>query len=469
MLEWPLYKKELLQVGNPSSCAGLCTLWTEKEKVLKQVSSENYLIAGQCYSHTEGISLIIRHSLANKNLRYIVLCGADLNHTGDALLALKQKGVEDRKIIGFGDSEIHSEISSKSIENFRENVEIIDKRDVHDFKELNQFLASLPKKPSWGNPEIFAKETPKALEKYPSEQTGFVVRGKTIGETWIKILDTVLRFGHVKKSQYSDDQQELVCLTSVVTDEDLLNNGWKPYFNFSPQHIKEYLPQLMTSDIVGEVSYTYGSRLRNFRGKINQIDSMVAQLKNALYSRRAVGVTWDVEEDHDHEHSPCLNLMQSLAQEKLHMTFYVRSNDMFRAWPLNAIAFRKIQKEVAEKVGVEPGNLIIISNSAHIYSPCWKQAKEVIEEHPVTRASFDPRGNILIETHKDKIKLTHLSPQGKKIREVFALDAKDAYSLIEQNRMISQTSHALDIGVELGKAETAIKMGLDYVQDKDFT
>lgn len=464
-MEIPIYKKELLRVGNKNSNIGLCTLWTEKEKVLKYISSENYLIAGQCYNKSEGVSLIIRHVLASKQIKYIVLCGADLNNTGDVLIALKEKGVNsERQIIGFKDSEIESEIPVEAINRFRDNVEIIDKRDVKDFSVLNEFLTTLPKTELWGEPEIFERLPPKKPDTYPSEKTSFVIRGKTIGETWLKILDTVLKFGYIKKSQYADDQKEINCLISVITDEDPNNIKWESYFKFTKEHLEKYYPQLMTSEIVGDVNYTYGSRLRDFKG-INQIDSMVEQLKDAIYSRRAVAVTWDVEKDHDSSHSPCLDLIQALVQDKLHMTFYVRSNDMFRAWPENAFAFRKVQYEIASKVGIELGDLIIISNSAHIYSPNWQDAQKIILEYSSKDSlELDPRGNLHIELEGDRIKITHLTLEGKRINEFYVKTAMEAFQ--ELSKRISKIDHALDIGVELGKAESALKLRLKYEQDK---
>ena len=39
-------------------------------------------------------------------------------------------------------------------------------------------------------------------------------------------------------------------------------------------------------------------------------------------------------------------------------------------------------------------------------------------------------------------------------------------ALKELTKRISKIDHALDIGVELGKAESALKLGLKYKQDK---
>jgi len=465
-MEWPIYKKSLLKVGNLESNVGLCTLWTEKEKILEKVSSENYLIAGQCYSKSEGISLIIRHALANKKLSKIILCGADLNNTGDAILALKEKGIDNDKNISGYEAEIENEIPKEAIERFRQNIEIIDKRNVKDYSSIDDFLKTFPKKEAWGEPEIYLRIAPKAPEMYPSEKTGFVVRGKKVGDVWLNILDTITRFGHIKKSKYSDDQQEICGLMSIITEEDAKNIDWKPYFQFTKEHFEKYLPQLMSADIIEDVSYTYGSRLRNFKG-INQIDAIIEDLKSAFFSRRAIAFTWDVEQDYNNKHAPCLGLIHALGQDKLHITAYIRSNDMFGAWPENALALRNIQYEIAEKIPAEIGDLIIFSNSAHIYESDWNKAEKILEQYPIKlRKEPDTRGNILIEIENSKLKVSHLSPSGRLINEFYADSAKEAYTKIAESQMISQISHALDIGIELGKAETALKEGRIYIQDK---
>jgi len=465
MTEWPVYKKSLLRLGNPESNVGLCTLWTKKDIVLENISPENYLVAGQCYNKETGISLIIRNALANKKLSKIVLCGADLNHAGDALIALKKNGLENYKIKGDG-ATLESEIPVEAIERFRNNVEIIDKRSEKDYNALNDFLKTIPKQAAWGEPEIYPRTAPKVPDIYPSEGTGFVIRDKKIGDAWLKILDTILRFGHIKPSQYDEDQQEICGLMSIITDEDPKKIDWKDYFPFTKQNLEDYLPQLMTSDLVGGVSYTYGSRLRNFKG-IDQIDTMVKVLQKALFSRRAVAITWDVEKDHSNVTPPCLDLIQALDQEKLHMTAYIRSNDIFKAWPLNALALRNIHAEISKKINAPMGDLIIISNSAHIYQGDWEKTEKILEKNPVKLGrNPDPRGNILIEVENNKIKIIHQDPNGKEIGEFYAGSAKEAYTLIAESQMISKYSHALDIGTELGKAETAIKYGFKYIQDK---
>ncbi|MBR9704284.1 hypothetical protein GOV12_02645 [Candidatus Pacearchaeota archaeon] len=467
--KWPKLRKEQLVVGNSKSNVGICTLWTPAEIIIKDISKDKYLIAGQCYSPQEGVNLIIRNCLMNKKLKYLVICGKDLSLSGEVLLKLSENGIDENNQVKDCETEciIESEISRDAIERFRKNVKFYDYRDKSN-EELKEFFnQEFLNEEAWGEPEVFEKSVPKPPLTYPSENACFIVRGRTIGETWLKILDTILKFGNIKKSQYDNSQQELINLTTVLTEEDIKNIKWEPYFIFSKKHFFEYLPQLMSSYPIYGVEYTYGQRLRNFRG-INQIDSIVKQLKEASYSRRAVGVLWDICKDFNNPKSPCLNLVHALIKdEKLVMTAFFRSNDMFKAWPENALALRHMQYEIANRVGVKVGDLITISSSSHIYSQDWEKAKSVVKDNLVLMRIPDPRGNILIELEDKKIKIGHLDVNGKRINEFYCDSSDEAYNKIVKMQMISQVSHALDIGGELKKAEYALKKGLKYVQDRE--
>ena len=52
---------------------------------------------------------------------------------------------------------------------------------------------------------------------------------------------------------------------------------------------------------------------------------------------------------------------------KLHMNCHIRSNDAYKAAFMNMYAFTELQAEVAQAVGVEPGEYMHIADSFHIY------------------------------------------------------------------------------------------------------
>ncbi len=456
----PWIFEELLIKGNPDSETAILTLWTPKEKIASVLDKNKYAVIGQLYSKDHGINVLIRNCLANKNIRNIVITGADLTKSGDVLMKLSENGVKDHKIIGT-DVTIDSKIPEEAINNFRKNVLISDQRIAKDFSSLE---LDFPEKGLYGKPEKFAETWIEKPEKFPTDESGFKIKGKYIGEVWLEALQTIMRFGFVKKSQHSEKQKEILNLIAVITDENPEEPKWMDFYTFTENELKEYIPQVLSPKPYEGIEYTYGQRLGN------QVEIMISRLKDSLYTRRAVSVTWNVDKDAESENPPCLTLVQALVQDdKLFLTAHMRSNDIFKAWPMNAYALRYMQYRIAEDVKIKPGSLTMISSSAHIYESDWNKAKEILNKNPLkikTAGNGDPRGNILISLSDGMIKVTHLGPDGKRLEEFSGKTVMELCEKIALDRMISEISHALDIGCELQKAEIALKLGIKYEQDK---
>ncbi len=102
--------------------------------------------------------------------------------------------------------------------------------------------------------------------------------------------------------------------------------------------------------------------------KINQMEYIVNKLKESPYSRRAQAITWRPLTDPYHDDPPCLQrIFMRVKNEKLIMQTTWRSRDLFRAWEANVNGMIRIQKNVADKLGVEMGHYLDFSNSLHIY------------------------------------------------------------------------------------------------------
>ena len=201
---------------------------------------------------------------------------------------------------------------------------------------------------------------------------------------------------------------------------------------------------------------------------LNQQVKELADLKaeNSILKQKVeTFAVLETENDNLNPKSPCLDLIQALVNSnKLYLTAYIRSNDMFGAWPQNTIALRAIQKEIAQAIGKEMGKLMIISNSAHIYEHNYEKAIEIVEKHkPSLECQQDPRGSFVIKIDNDKIKVIHMTPNGRALQEFSGETAIEIFHKIYP--FISNTPHALDIGAELQKVEIALKQGLDYNQD----
>ncbi|MBI5073026.1 hypothetical protein HZA99_04365 [Candidatus Woesearchaeota archaeon] len=468
MEKWPVCFSDLVIVGNPHSSVAIVTLWTKKEFVLQHLSPEMYALVGQLYSRDEGVNGILRNLLSNKQIRHLIVVGIDLNGSGNVLAAFFQEGVaEQHTVISFPDIFIDKEIPLSSLELLRNNVQFHDLRSLKDFSQLPPLLHQFPLLSSYGEPEYFAFSKPSVPATYPSEKSGFFVRHSHIGPAWLEILSLILRFGTIKKSDYGVDQRELLNIISVIEQEDPDAPHLESYFQFTREDLLSYYPQVLTASSVEGVEYSYGERLRANKN-IDQIQQLISLLQKNKNTRRALAVTWDLEKDSSSEKPPCLILTEFLVQDdKLFLTAFFRSNDMFHAWPRNAFGLRKIQFHVAAATNLSVGSLTIISSSAHLYQNNWTLAQDILSQNALLIPRIgDPRGNIIIRAHDGVIYVTHTDPLGKRLSEFSNTDIFALYRKIAQDKCILDTSHALYLGTELQKAAIALQKGIVYVQDK---
>ncbi|MBT3323507.1 hypothetical protein HN681_01560 [archaeon] len=459
---------DLISFSNLDSNIAITTLWTKKDKILEKLDTTKVALVGQLYSKNKGLNAVLRNCLLNKNIRYIIITGQDISNSGEALLNLVKNGIdENRNVIGSEKSEIEEEIPIEAVNTFRNNVEVLDCRNIVDYSQLNIIINALTQKPNYGEPEIFPEAKAKDPEKFPSEASGLRVVSKTVGQAWLEILKNITRFGTLKKSQYSDDQKELLNFVAVITDEDPDNPKWENFFDFTPEELKDYIPQITTKNKIEGVEYTYGQRLRDHNG-IDQIQEITENLRKTNYSRRALACTWNVEVDVRNPKCPCLNLVQAIVQDgKLFLTAYIRSNDMFGAWPRNALGLRKLQKNIAQDLALELGSLTTVSCSAHLYSSNWKNAENIVDEFCTSKGyDQDPRGNFVISIAENKITVNHLDLDGKTLKTYEGPTAISLISCLANDNIISDLYHSLDLGHELYKAEVALRLGKLYVQDQ---
>ena len=316
-------------------------------------------------------------------------------------------------------------------------------------------------------------------DSFPSEIAGFAVRGDTVGKTWLKMLNNVYNYGKITKMKTTDSTQVRECINfvAIVEKEDPDNPKMEPYFRFDEKYLKSYYDEICTDKIPEGTVYTYGSRFMGWEGKhgekINQIADMIEYLKKDTYRKSAVAQTWIVEDEltrrylNKDKNSPCIILVQPNVQDGiLYFTVYIRSSDAFRAWPLNAFGLRKLQKIIAEGLGVDMGSLTTIGCSTHIYQDNWEDTKELLNEHnKETNCFFDPRGYYTINLKQGKIKVEHYSPDSQLLKEYEGMTAREINDKINSSQHPNDPYHSSYLGEELMKAQIALENGLEYVQD----
>jgi thymidylate synthase len=480
-MAWPLYFAQNLTLGNPESGVGLCLLWTPQDRVLPALDSADYAIAGNLYSR-DGVSYLLRNLLARPTLRTLLLCGKDMTGSGAALAALFANGVDAHgRIIGEG-TRLHAEIPCEAIELVRRNVALHDARDVVRPEQIAERLAQLrcAAAPFAPAPLEFPYSEPVA-SALPAAELGIVLRAPTIRAAYLKLLWHVLAFGKRTGTQHSADQRELLDVLTVVSDEptDPAQASYAEWMPFTRESLGArqpdgrytgYLGQILDPGGADGVSYTYGARLRAFAGEVDQIAAIVAQLRAAPQSRRAVAALWSPAQDANSPNPPCLNLVQArLRHEKLHLTAYFRSHDIYRAWAPNAFGLRTLQGQIAAELGVPVGDLAILSHSAHVYAHDWEAAGDLTTHHyraADPRLVRDARGSFVIALEPPEIVVRHYTPEGEHLQSWRGTSARELGVTIMP--YVGETSHAIYLGMELQKAELAIALNQPqaYRQDR---
>ncbi|MFV9506149.1 MAG: thymidylate synthase [Oscillochloridaceae bacterium umkhey_bin13] len=472
MTDWPIYFAQNLKVGNLQSGVGLCLLWTPQERVLPALDPQSYALAGNLYSR-DGVNFLVRNLLAHPTITDLVLCGRDLTGSGQALVALLRDGLDaDGRIVGEG-TRIHPELPAEAINLLRHNLTLHDYRDTVRPEPIAALLQGLPRPacPWAETPLVFPYHEPVATA-LPAADAGLIVCAPTIRQAYLRLLWHVMRFGQPGATQHSADQRELLDVLTVVSDEPtdpaaFSHAAWMPFTRASLGERRNdgsftgYLAQFLQPGRAEGVSYTYGERLRAFAGMRDQVEAIIAELRIADTSRRAVAALWNPIDDAGAPNPPCLNLVQaSLRHGRLHLTAYFRSHDIYRAWASNAYGLRALQGLISAALEVEAGVLSIHSHSAHIYAHDWTQTDELLAHHyraANPRLQRDARGSFVIALEPPNIVVRHYSPDGQHLQ---SFQGSSAHELgVTLTPYLGEQSHAIYLGQELQKAEFALKLG----------
>jgi thymidylate synthase len=313
---------------------------------------------------------------------------------------------------------------------------------------------------------------------FPGTRYGHRIEGKTIAETWVKIIHRIKTTGTIRPTGYDGKWQELIDLMAVVTEEP--DDFYFPEPNYLPidrSFLEEYISQILDDAINQEgVKYTYGQRLRSWFGR-DQIEQVIEKLIGEIDAASAVMTLWDVK-DHEKGGSPCLNhIWLRVVDNELSLTAVLRSNDMFAAWPANAMGLRALQKHIRNEIcqrsqyDLKLGPLITLSQSAHIYDDTWSNAEQLIKEQYSAICKkldyYDPVGNFLIEIADDKIVVTHTTPGSGEI--VGCYSGKNPLKMIKEicaALPAIRPDHAGYLGMELQKAANCLKIDKSYIQDR---
>lgn len=141
------------------------------------------------------------------------------------------------------------------------------------------------------------------------------------------------------------------------------------------------------ADERGELGPVYGSQWRSWPSRdgeaIDQISSVVAEIKRNPDSRRLIVSAWNPADLPRMALPPCHLLFQFYAADgKLSCQLYQRSADIFLGLPFNIASYSLLTLMMAQVSGFQPGDFIISLGDCHLYSNHFEQARLQLTRKP---------------------------------------------------------------------------------------
>lgn len=168
------------------------------------------------------------------------------------------------------------------------------------------------------------------------------------------------------------------------------------------------------ADENGELGPVYGVQWRHWKKpdgtEVDQIASVLAELKKNPDSRRLVVSAWNVGDLPQMKLQPCHVLFQLyVANGKLSSQLYQRSADVFLGVPFNIACYALLTHLIAREAGLGVGDFVHSFGDVHLYLNHLEQADEQLSRspRPLPLLVIDPS-----VTRVDDARFSHLNLEG---------------------------------------------------------
>ena len=120
------------------------------------------------------------------------------------------------------------------------------------------------------------------------------------------------------------------------------------------------------ADSKGDVNSNYGYQWE----RNNQLDKVVDILRENPTTRRATISIYDGKEINDYNRdTPCTYAVQfTILDNKLNMSVYMRSNDLWYGFCIDQYCFSMLQQHVAERLSMQVGSYYHHAHNLHLYN-----------------------------------------------------------------------------------------------------
>jgi len=482
----PLYYPERLHIVNPEGDVGIATLWSRVEQVIQVIedlgidlrpASSRVAVVANLYGN--GLPQMLRNLLWNPQIRHLLVLGQDLSGSRQELIQFFERGLEEVEYLG---SAAHRIVGTRRIidptvtpADFGGRIRLTALGKIGDSEtgpRLRAFFAGLPPAEPCSAERRNVPIPEVTVERFPSEPRAHTIVRRTPLEAWEELVFRLVRFGYrvkLRKGERVELQNTKVIIEQPVEDAaaDLLQYG------FSLDHFHDYQTRMLDGSKPADLSYTYGNRLREYFGH-DSLAIAIERLKADPEARHAYIALWDNFRDLPEGHAcPCfVSAFFRRFDGKLTLTATFRTHNVMSAWLENVYGLMAIQRYVAERVGMTPGAITVISHSISVsgepgvlanakkVAQAKKTDDEVDRQTGRRQPRYDPHGNFTVTVDREAGELVvQHSFEGMKIGEYRARTAEALEDQLARDVALSEISHALYLGREIARKEMELKRG----------
>ncbi len=193
----------------------------------------------------------------------------------------------------------------------------------------------------------------------------------------------------------SSDVKDLQKLGCHIWDANAEAGYWKPKARFE-----------------GDLGRVYGVQWRSWQapdGKtVDQLKKAIECIGKDPNDRRIIVSAWNPGELDHMALPPCHMFFQLfVANEKLSLSMYQRSCDMFLGVPFNIASYSLLLHMIAQVTGLQAGEFVHVLGDTHIYQNHFDQVREQLarEPYPLPKLWLNPEVKDIEKFSMDDIKL----------------------------------------------------------------
>lgn len=211
-----------------------------------------------------------------------------------------------------------------------------------------------------------------------------------------------------KKLAFNVMKAELLWFLSGSSDNNKLNEMGCKIWNANAEAVY-WKPK---ARFKGDLGRVYGVQWRSWKKEdgttVDQIKEVIEKIKKDPTNRRLIVSAWNVGELDQMALPPCHMFMQFyVSGEKLSLSMYQRSADMFLGVPFNIASYSLLLHMVAQVTNLKPYEFVHNLGDTHIYVNHIDQVKEQLsrEEYPLPKLWLNPDIKDIDDFKMEDIKL----------------------------------------------------------------